>query len=470
MTVPDRVVLLVVIFLTAIAGVTWITLTVLHDAAFNEQRLRMVEIAQSEARIVEAVYRHESGYSQGLDRAHGHGKALSATLDQIRDAHSRFRGFGETWEFTLAMLQGDQIVFLLRHRHKDLDNPESVPLSSSLAEPMRRALKGECGTIVGLDYRGERVLAAFEPLDELGLGIVAKIDLSEIRAPFLRAGMLAVLSALLLAVAGSVLFFRITNPIIVKLQRNAEDLELEIAERRCSEAALERELFENQSLAELSHSLIAAETSGDRIASLVLECAKALTRSEHGFVASIDPASGDCVAHTLTAMMGLDCMVTGPDQRIRFPIGQDGVYPALWGHALNARAPFVSNSPQDHERSKGVPQGHIPLQRFLAVPALVSDRLVGQIALANSLRDYSERDVAAVRRLAELYALSVQRRLAEEAVREAEEALRRCTRIWNGESRSARRNSSWLTSSCANPRRWRPSAARPAGSLTTSTT
>jgi hypothetical protein len=54
---------------------------------------------------------------------------------------------------------------------------------------MRQALLGKSGTVIAEDYRGEIVLAAFEPVSTLGLGIVAKIDLAEIRAPYIRAGL-----------------------------------------------------------------------------------------------------------------------------------------------------------------------------------------------------------------------------------------------------------------------------------------
>jgi len=56
------------------------------------------------------------------------------------------------------------MIFLLAHRYYDLDDPKPVPWDSKLAEPMRLALSGKSGTIVGLDYRGEKVLAAFEPV------------------------------------------------------------------------------------------------------------------------------------------------------------------------------------------------------------------------------------------------------------------------------------------------------------------
>ena len=41
--------------------------------------------------------------------------------------------------------------------------------------------------MIGPDYRGEIVMAAHEPLMELGLALVAKIDMEELRAPFVKA-------------------------------------------------------------------------------------------------------------------------------------------------------------------------------------------------------------------------------------------------------------------------------------------
>lgn len=79
---------------------------------------------------------------------------------------------------------------------------------------MRQALQGRSGTIVGIDYRGERVLAAHEPVSELDLGIVAKIDLSEIRAPFVKAGLTAGLLGVIVILIGVTLFLRISNPMI----------------------------------------------------------------------------------------------------------------------------------------------------------------------------------------------------------------------------------------------------------------
>jgi len=153
-----------------------------YETAFEEERARLTELAQSQARLIEAVARFDAVYSKEYPKGE-----IAATLSQITDAHRHYKGFGKTGEFTLARKEGENIVFLLSHRHYDLENPKPVPVDSDLAEPMRLALSGASGNVMGLDYRGKKVLAAYEPVKELGLGIVAKIDLVEIRSPFIKA-------------------------------------------------------------------------------------------------------------------------------------------------------------------------------------------------------------------------------------------------------------------------------------------
>ncbi len=139
---------------------------------------------------------------------------VQAALAQIRDAHAWYRGFGETGEFTLSSRANNQIVFLLSHRHYDLDKPKPVPWDSKLAEPMRLALSGKSGTVIGLDYRGATVLAAHEPVAVLDLGIVAKVDLEEIRAPFMKAALLSSCFAIAAIALGAGVFFKLTDPIL----------------------------------------------------------------------------------------------------------------------------------------------------------------------------------------------------------------------------------------------------------------
>ncbi len=71
--------------------------------------------------------------------------------------------------------------------------------------------------MIGLDYRGVEVLAAYQPVPILNAGVVAKMDLADIRAPFLRGAAMVIGLALVLVTAGTVLFVRLTNPMVKHL-------------------------------------------------------------------------------------------------------------------------------------------------------------------------------------------------------------------------------------------------------------
>jgi len=211
-----KVVLLLILVMATVALVVGgVGIRTLYHAAFAEERARLVETAQSQARLIEAVARFNVAYS----RDHPEGPT-AATLSQIVDAHKHYEGFAQMAEFSLARREGDQIVFLLRHRYFDRDNPGPIPFDSALAEPMRRALSGESGTAIVLDYRGEKVLAAYEPVAELNWGIVAKIDLAEIRAPLIRAGIISGCAGLVLVFVGALLFVRLSSPLIRGLKES----------------------------------------------------------------------------------------------------------------------------------------------------------------------------------------------------------------------------------------------------------
>ena len=199
-------------------------------------------------------------------------------------------------------------------------------------------------------------------------------------------------------------------------------LKKEVNERMQAEDKLKRELEIDVALSQLYKPLISPSAKIEYIAAIVLDKAKSLTRSEHGYVSSIDPVTGDAVGHTLTEMLKDQCRVSS-DKKIAFPRSKEGHYGGLWGYALNTREAFITNSPQEHPATVGLPEGHVPIRRFLSVPVMLEHELVGQIALANKAKDYTDQDLKAIGRLAEFYALAIQRNRAEEALRDAKEVL-----------------------------------------------
>jgi len=189
----------------------------------------------------------------------------------------------------------------------------------------------------------------------------------------------------------------------------------DITKRKQAEKAFSWESSVNAALADLSSALILSKPIED-ISWTVLELAKSHTGSPFGFAGFIDPDTGHLVSVTMTRDVWDKCNV--PEKEIVFKR-----FAGLWGWVLDNREPLLTNNPARDHRSMGTPEGHIPITRFLSVPAIIGESLVGQIALANSERDYDERDLTFLQRLAPLYAIAIQRKQAEEALQEANDQL-----------------------------------------------
>lgn len=205
-----RLTLLVLIMIAVVMVAGGVGIFFLYQAAFEQQQVRLVEMVQSQARLIESIANFDSLFIN-TDFA---GDSRSTILSQITEAHKHYPTLSKTGELILASSQGDSIVFLLGHRDSTSSDRTVISLNSPQDEPIRRALRGESGSLVGPDYRGVQVLAAYEPIAIVHWAIVAKLDLWEIREPFARAAMVAAAAALIAILTGAMLFFRVTNPLI----------------------------------------------------------------------------------------------------------------------------------------------------------------------------------------------------------------------------------------------------------------
>jgi PAS domain S-box-containing protein len=195
-----------------------------------------------------------------------------------------------------------------------------------------------------------------------------------------------------------------------------QQLRQQIVERRRVEEELSWEVRVNLAAAELSLTLL-SPVPIDNISHLILEHGKRLTGSVDGYVGYIDPKMGYLVCPTLTRDTWDTCRVA--DKEIVFK-----KFTGLWGWVLQNRKPLLTNAPADDPRFSGTPPGHAPIHRFLSAPALINGTLVGQISLANADQDYTNRKLEVIKRLANLYAIAIQRQRAEESLRQSEERYR----------------------------------------------
>lgn len=190
----------------------------------------------------------------------------------------------------------------------------------------------------------------------------------------------------------------------------------DITNRKQMEYSRERELAVTTALSELYEPLIRADSSLQEITDVLYHLATRLTESDLGYIASVDRQTMDLINHSLQFSTH-KCEIDSSQKLLRFPANPDGSYSGLWGFGVSEKQAFYTNDVPNHPSSTGVPDGHMPLKRFMSVPVTLENELVGQIALANSSRDYTDDDLYAIGRLAEFYSLAIQRRRIEELYR-----------------------------------------------------
>jgi len=179
----------------------------------------------------------------------------------------------------------------------------------------------------------------------------------------------------------------------------------------------------NAVVAEL-YGMILQSSSIEELSDIILDHAKRLTDSVFGFVGYIDPYSGNLVSCTMTKDVWETCNI--PDKRIVFE-----KFCGLWGWVLENSQPMLCNDVSADPRSTGVPRGHIPIDRFLSVPSLFGQKLVGMIALANARDPYTQRDLDLVSRLGSIYAIAVNHHFLRQDLIEAKEAAEYANRAKN---------------------------------------
>ncbi|MFO1128449.1 MAG: ATP-binding protein [Rhodospirillales bacterium] len=218
LTGQRRVLLLVLIMTAAAVALGCIAVLILYEVAFERDRERLSDLARNMAANIAAI--SDSLQQSGMSAD----EARETALRMQTEARSQAHGLGETGEFALAERRGDTIVYRIRDRANPIDKPLILPLKPDAGSQdgpggaMRRAIAGEAGTVVGLDYQGVPVVTAYEPLPELGAGVVVEINMAELRHPFIRAAIAIGLLGVVLVALGTTLFFRITEPMLWQLR------------------------------------------------------------------------------------------------------------------------------------------------------------------------------------------------------------------------------------------------------------
>jgi two-component system phosphate regulon sensor histidine kinase PhoR len=144
------------------------------------------------------------------------------------------------------------------------------------------------------------------------------------------------------------------------------------------------------------------------VCDFVLEASQPLTASEIGFMGFLNEDESQMTIHSWSQSVMKQCKIH--DRPIVFNIAEAGV----WGEAVKQRQPVIINDYNSSPLKKGIPDGHVGIKRFMAVPLFDKDRIVAVTAVGNKSQEYGEHDIRQLQLLLEGMLQIIKRRQTEE--------------------------------------------------------
>jgi PAS domain S-box-containing protein len=145
----------------------------------------------------------------------------------------------------------------------------------------------------------------------------------------------------------------------------------------------------------------------------------ALTGSRIGYIYFYDEETRQFRLNTWSKEVMSQCTVV--DQQTVYQLEKTGI----WGEAVRQRRPILVNDfAAPNPLKRGLPEGHAPLTRFLTIPLLSAGKIVAVIGVANKTLPYDHADIRQLSLMMESVWQVVERRRAEEVLRQNEEKFR----------------------------------------------
>ncbi|HMM12920.1 MAG TPA: PAS domain S-box protein, partial [Bacteroidales bacterium] len=177
-------------------------------------------------------------------------------------------------------------------------------------------------------------------------------------------------------------------------ERKLAEIELKAAKEKAEESEHKIKL-QNQEISlnnERLESLLKVSQmqpkSNQELLDFALTEAIELTRSNIGFICYYNEHTKHFTLSTWSKEVMDECKVV--NQQTVYDLDQTG----CWGDAVRQRKPIILNDYQaDNPIKKGIPEGHVRLERFLTIPIIVDDKIVAVIGVANKMTDYDDSDI-----------------------------------------------------------------------------
>jgi len=153
------------------------------------------------------------------------------------------------------------------------------------------------------------------------------------------------------------------------------------------------------------------------ICEFVLESSIPITTSSIGFMGFLNEDETLMTIHSWSKNVLRECAVH--QKPLEFNVREGGI----WGEAVREKRPFVLNDfSLDLSLGKGMPDGHVAIRRFLAVPHLFNGKVVAVIAVGNKEEPYGDDDISQLQLLLEgMWQILRRKKAEEDAIKHSEQ-------------------------------------------------
>lgn len=198
----------------------------LYHTAVEEQKDRLLEVVKSTASLIHAFHEATSshGKDMSLDTHKSHANELEDFFSLLTDSSSAGdkRSKKAVLNFFIAEQKNDYAYFYIGTQQL---TRTPVPINNLAGKPMGLALKGLSDVMKTTDHLGNTILCSYTFVDSLGIGIVAKILLKDIRRPFFTTALTTYIGAFLLFVSSGLIMKLTVSPLASRLERKRQQLE-----------------------------------------------------------------------------------------------------------------------------------------------------------------------------------------------------------------------------------------------------
>jgi diguanylate cyclase (GGDEF)-like protein/PAS domain S-box-containing protein len=184
--------------------------------------------------------------------------------------------------------------------------------------------------------------------------------------------------------------------------------------------AEQRAMVEKKRLQSILQIVQMEMNSETKLLDYVLTAVIDLSESQVGYIYYYNEAAEEFTLHAWSQGVMEACAMSNKPHR--YQLDQTG----LWGEAVRQRRPIVDNDfAVPGALKKGYPEGHAPLSRFMTVPVFLDGKIVAVVGVANKENPYTDLDVNQLTLMMDSLWNIIERRHAEDALRDANENLDR---------------------------------------------